>query len=44
MLFENGEWIKESYKTNYENYLHKTYVDIHKIIKILKKNTAWKRM
>lgn len=44
MLFENGEWVKESYKTKYEGYLMKTYRDIIKIIKVYKKKSAWERM
>lgn len=44
MLFENGQWLNESYKKNYEEYLHRTYKEIVKIIKIYRKNTAWERM
>lgn len=43
MLYENGEWAKESYKRKYEDYLFKTYKDIVKIIKIYKKHSAWER-
>jgi len=44
MLFKNGEWVKESYKTKYEYYLMNTYKDIIKIKKVYKKNLAWERM
>ena len=37
ILFENGYWVKKSYKTNYESYLTKTFPEIAKIIKIYKK-------
>jgi hypothetical protein len=42
MLFVNGEWVKESYKKNYESYLTKTFPEITKIIKIYKKHSVWK--
>ena len=44
MLFENDQWIKESYKLHYENYLMQTYKEITKIIKVYKNHSAWKRM
>ena len=44
ILFENGDWVQESYKKKYEQYLLRTYKEIVKIIKIYKKNTAWERM
>lgn len=43
MLFENGEWIKESYRKKYENNLLKLFPDINKILKLYKKHTACKR-
>jgi hypothetical protein len=42
ILFENGKWVKESYKTNYESYLEKTFPEIVKIIKIYKKHSGFK--
>jgi len=44
ILFENNEWIKESYKLKYETQLVKTYKEIAKILKIYKKTSAWERM
>ena len=43
MLFENSEWIKESYKKKYQDYLLKLF-DIYKFIKVYKRTSAWKRM
>jgi len=43
MLFENGEWVKKSYKNKYE-YLLKTYKEFVKIIKVYRKNITWERM
>lgn len=43
ILYQNGEWVKESYKRKYEDYLFKTYKDIVKFIKIYKKYSAWER-
>lgn len=44
ILFENGEWIKESYKTKYHDYLLNLFTNIHQFIKVYKKHSAWKRM
>ena len=44
ILFENEQWIKESYRTKYEPYLMKTYKEIIKFIKVYKKTTAWERL
>ena len=44
MLFENGEWVKKSYKMNYEANLMETYKDIVKIVKVYKKYSAWERL
>jgi hypothetical protein len=44
MLFENGEWVKKSYKMNYEAHLMETYKDIVKIAKVYKKYSAWERL
>jgi hypothetical protein len=44
MLFENGEWVKKSYKMNYEARLMETYKDIVKIVKVYKKYSAWVRL
>ena len=44
MLFENGEWVKKTYKTKYEDYLIKTYKDITKIIKVYRRKSAYERM
>ena len=44
ILFENGEWVKESYKSKYDKYLMKTYKDIVNYVKIYKKYSAWERM
>ena len=43
MLFQNGAWVKESYKTRYEADLIRNYKDIEKIMKIYKKKKAWER-
>lgn len=43
MLFENGEWVKESYQSKYEKYIMKTYKDVVKIIKIYKKYSSWEK-
>jgi hypothetical protein len=43
ILFENGKWVKESYKGKYETYLRKTFKDIHEFLKVYKKNKAWER-
>lgn len=40
MIFENGAWIKESYKKRYEKRLITTFREIKGFIKIYKKNTA----
>jgi hypothetical protein len=37
MLFENENWIKESYKKKYEDYILKTFNRIHKLKKFTKK-------
>jgi hypothetical protein len=42
ILFEKGNWVKESYKTKYESYLNKTFPEIEKIISIYKKYSCWK--
>jgi len=41
MLFENEVWIKESYKKKYEDYILKTFNQIHKIKKVYKRTSAW---
>jgi len=43
ILFENDEWIKESYRKKYEEKLKNEFKVIHKFIKIYKKFTAWER-
>jgi hypothetical protein len=43
ILFENGEWVKKSYKMNYEAYLMKTYKDIENFVKVYKNYSAWQR-
>lgn len=44
MLFENGEWVKKSYKMNYETNLMETYKEIVKFVKVYKKYSAWERL
>jgi hypothetical protein len=45
MLYENENWVKESYKKKYGKYISKTYKeDILKIIKVFKKNTAFENI
>lgn len=44
ILFENGKWIKKSYKTIYESNLRENFRDFVKILKVYKKHTAWERM
>lgn len=43
ILFENGKWVKETYKTRYQTYLMKTFIEIKEILKVYKKNIAWER-
>jgi hypothetical protein len=43
ILFENDIWIKESYKTKYNERLIRDFKEIYNIKKIYKKTTAWKR-
>ena len=44
ILFVNTiQWIKESYRKNYEVQLKKEFKEIHKFKKIYKKLTAWER-
>jgi hypothetical protein len=43
ILFENDEWVKESYKKKYEEKLKREFKEIHKFKKIYKKATAWER-
>lgn len=43
VLFENNEWIKESYKKNYEDMIKRDFKEITNIKKIYKKITAWER-
>ena len=43
MLFENDNWIKESYKKKYEDYILKTFNQIHKLKKVYKRTSAWQR-
>jgi hypothetical protein len=43
VLFDNNEWIKESYKKRYEEKLKRDFKEISIIKKIYKKVTAWKR-
>jgi hypothetical protein len=43
ILFENGKWVKNKYKIKYEPYLMKTFIEIREILKVHKKNIAWKR-
>ena len=43
ILFENDEWIKESYRKKYEEQLKCEFKEIHKFKKIYKKVTAWER-
>jgi hypothetical protein len=43
ILFENDIWIKESYKTKYNERLMREFKEIYNIKKIYKKTTAWKR-
>lgn len=43
ILFENGEWGKESYELKYKKYLMKTYEDIVQFYKIYKRYYGWKR-
>ena len=40
MIFENGTWMKDSYKKKYEKRLITTFREIKGFIKIYKKNTA----
>jgi hypothetical protein len=43
IIFENHEWIKESYRKKYEEQLKREFREINKFKKIYKKVTAWKR-
>lgn len=43
IIFENDEWIKESYRKKYEDQLKREFKEINKYKKIYKKVTAWKR-
>lgn len=43
ILFENNNWVKESYKKKYEEYLRSQFKEICEFKKIYKKFTAWKR-
>lgn len=43
ILFNNDEWIKESYRKKYEEKLKNEFKEIHKFKKIYKKFTAWER-
>jgi hypothetical protein len=43
ILFENDEWVKESYKKKYDVFLKREFKEIHKFKKIYKKVTAWER-
>lgn len=44
ILFNNGKWLKESYKKKYENILNETCNDILQLLKVYKKNIAIERM
>jgi hypothetical protein len=41
ILYDNGKWIKDSYKQKYERYLLKSFKDIDFFIKIYKSNIAY---
>jgi hypothetical protein len=43
VLFDNNDWIKESYKKKYDEQLKREFKEIFIIKKIYKKVTAWKR-
>ncbi len=43
ILFDNENWIKETYRKNYEEILKREFKEIHKLKKIYKKITAWER-
>ena len=42
-IFNDDNWIKESYKTKYNERLRREFKDIENIKKIYKKTTAWQR-
>jgi nicotinamide riboside kinase len=43
ILYENDNWVKESYKKNYEKRFLRDFREIKKILKIYKKVTAYER-
>ena len=43
ILFENNDWLAESYKLTYENRIKNDFKEINKLIKIYIKSTSWKR-
>jgi len=43
IIFDNNDWIKESYRKKYEEQLKRDFKEIHKFKKVYKKVTAWKR-
>jgi len=43
IIFENDNWIKESYRKKYEEQINREFKEIHTLKKIYKKTTAWKR-
>jgi len=42
-IFDNDNWIKQSYKKKFEQRLMREFKEIDNIKKIYKKTTAWKR-
>jgi predicted methyltransferase len=43
ILFENDNWVKETYKKRYQDYLFKTFNQIYKLKKVYKSCYALKR-
>lgn len=43
MLFENEVWIKESYKKKYEDYILKTFNEIHKLKEVYQRTSVLER-
>jgi hypothetical protein len=43
ILFDNANWVKETYKKNYKADIKRQFREIDNIQKIYKKTTAWER-
>ena len=43
ILFDNDNWVEDSYKKNYEDRIRRDFEQVNNIKKIYKKFTSWKR-